>query len=611
MSSAKVLSTVIRLTGKVDPSVSSAMREAQSMAGSTSSNIKKYFAVAGAAVATATAAVAVKSVKAYANYEKTVNKVGTIADTSKVSMDSLSDAAIKLSNKTGVAAGNINEAVYQAISAGTKTQNAIGMVGQSVKLAKGGFTDTTTAVDTLTTVMNAYGLSADKVTSVSDVLIMTQNLGKTTVDEMASSIGNVIPVASAYGVQMDNLSSALAILTQNGISTDEAVTYTKSMLNELADTGSTVSKVLKTKTGKSFSELTESGYSMGDVLQVIGDSVNGNTTAFSNLWGNVRAGVGALSLMNSGAEKYNDVLKQMQKSTGATEKAYEEVEEGISPRIDKIINDIKNVGIVAGEALVPVADVIISKIESTDWDATMATVSSGLKWFVDNGGTIVTVAGEIAAGMAAWKAGLVISKVAGAIKKAQAAEEGMTVAQAALNLVMNMSPLGRAVVIITTATAALTILYKKCEAFRNVIDWIWDKLKKIGSAFMKGGLPSVISALFGGGKSKVTVTSKTDRAVAHYASGGTVRTPRLAIVGDAEETIVPHGNNAHNRALLAEAAAGVGVHGGKNSGGVSFIFAPTVYGGGDEVNQALKDSYEEFKIMMERFRREQEATTYG
>lgn len=136
MSKAKELDTIIKLVGKVDPSVSKAMREAQSIAGTSSSNIKKYFAAATAAVATATAAAAVKSVKAYAAYEETVNKVSTIADTTAVSIESLSDAALELSNQTGVAAGDINEAVYQAISAGTKTTNAIDMVNRSVKLAK-------------------------------------------------------------------------------------------------------------------------------------------------------------------------------------------------------------------------------------------------------------------------------------------------------------------------------------------------------------------------------------------------------------------------------------------------------------------------------------------
>ena len=49
-----------------------------------------------------------------------------------------------------------------------------------MKLAKGGFTDGAKAVDVLTTAINAYGLEASDATRVSDLLITTQNLGKTT-----------------------------------------------------------------------------------------------------------------------------------------------------------------------------------------------------------------------------------------------------------------------------------------------------------------------------------------------------------------------------------------------------------------------------------------------
>ena len=92
--------------------------------------------------------------------------------------------------------------------------------------------------------MNAYGLGADKATHVSDVLLTTQNLGKTSVDELSASMGRVIPLAAAYKVNVENLSSGLAIMTANGIATAEATTYTKSMLNELGDTGSTVARAL-------------------------------------------------------------------------------------------------------------------------------------------------------------------------------------------------------------------------------------------------------------------------------------------------------------------------------------------------------------------------------
>lgn len=612
MSSPKTLSTIIKLMGKVDPSVSKAMNEAQALAGKTSTNIGKYFLAAGAAVTTAAGVAAVKAVKSYAAYETTLDKVATLADTSAVPIKTLSDQVLKLSDATGVAAGDINESVYQAISAGTKTANAVDLVNQAIKLGKGGFTDTTTAVDTLTTAMNAYNLSADKVTSVSDMLITTQNLGKTTVDALAGSLGNVIPIASAYGVQLDNLSSALAIMTQNGLDTDTATTATKAMLNELADTGSTVSKVLKSKTGKSFTELTESGSSIGDVLKILGDSVNGDSTAFSNLWGNVRSGVGALTLMNAGTEKYNTVLEAMRNSAGATEKAYETMEDNASTRIEKLKNKLSNMAIKAGEDLSPVIDMLLEKLEQVDVDAVMDNVEAAITWMIDNGPTVVTIAGEIAAGMAGWKIGLTIANVARAIGKAQKAEEGLTAVQAALNIVMNANPIGAIVLAITGLVAISTILYKKWDAFRNLIDWIWDKLKKIGSGFLSGGLPGIVSALTGGGKTDVTVKTKASGAIEKYANGGSVYTPRIAVVGDAPETIVPHGNTPRNRALLQEAAAHVGGIGNAQGRAIQFTYAPVIQNGtAEDVKKAVRDGYEEFKGFVRQYEAEREAVTFG
>ena len=119
------------------------------------------------------------------------------------------------------------------------------------------------------------------------MLLTTQNLGKTSVDELSSSMGRVIPLAAAYNVSVENLSSGLAVMTANGIATAEATTYTKSMLNELGDTGSTVGKILQQQTGKSFAQLSADGKSLGDVLQILYDSVGGDSTAFAGLWSSV------------------------------------------------------------------------------------------------------------------------------------------------------------------------------------------------------------------------------------------------------------------------------------------------------------------------------------
>lgn len=278
-------------------------------------------------------------------FEVSLAKVSTIADTGKLSTKQLGDQITAVSGQMGIAASDIAEATYQAISAGQDTTNAVEFAGKAAKLAAAGFTSSASAVDILTTALNAYGMSADQADHVSDVLLTTQNLGKTSVDELSASMGKVIPLAAAYGVSVENLSSGLAVMTANGIATAEATTYTKSMLNELGDAGSTVGKILQKQTGKSFAQLNAEGKSLGDVLQILYDSVGNDGTAFAGLWSSVEAGTGALSLASGGADKFNSVLAQMQDSAGATETAYETMTDTLQHKMETIQTLAENLGI--------------------------------------------------------------------------------------------------------------------------------------------------------------------------------------------------------------------------------------------------------------------------
>ena len=149
------------------------------------------------------------SAKLATDFETAMAKVSTIADDS-VPIEDMRKQILQLSNDTGIAASDIAEDVYSAISAGQETGDAIAFVAKSAKLAKSGFAESAESMDLMTTILNAYGLSADEATSVSDKLIQTQNKGKTTVAELASSMGRVIPTAKAANVNLSNVTAAMA-----------------------------------------------------------------------------------------------------------------------------------------------------------------------------------------------------------------------------------------------------------------------------------------------------------------------------------------------------------------------------------------------------------------
>lgn len=335
--------------------------------------------------------------EAAAQFETSTAMVATIADTSQKSLSSISKEVRSYSNETGEAASDMAEATYQAISASVNTADAAAFAGTATKLAVGGFASATTAVDVLTTAINSYGLAASDATQLSDYLITTQNLGKTSVDQLAQSVGKVIPLASAYNVQMDNLSSAYAVLTANGIATAESGTYLKSMLSELGDTGSDVSEVLLNSTGKTFAQLMEQGYSLGDVMSMLGDAVDGDSTAFNALWSSTEAGIGALSLFNAGADKYNSVLDSMRTSAGATEKAYSTMADTTDKSKQRMENAFNNLKISVGDVLNPALTQVYEGFTN---------VFAGMSDFVDEHPAVVAAISAIAVGVGGFTGAL-------------------------------------------------------------------------------------------------------------------------------------------------------------------------------------------------------------
>lgn len=378
--------------------------------------------------------------KAAAEFETSIAKVATIADTSAISMEEIESKIITLSSATGKSASAIAEATYSAISAGVDTASAVEFVEKATKLAAGGFTEAETAVDVLTTALNAYGLSVEETERVSDILITTQNLGKTTVDQLAQSVGKVIPLAAAYGVEMDNLGAAYAVLTANGVATAEAGTYLKSMLKELGDSGSTVSEILQEQTGKSFADLMASGSSLGDVLDILGQSVGGDATAFNELWASTEAGVGALSIFNSGAERYNTVLQSMQESAGATSDAYSTMADTTEHAETKMKTAFDNLKIAIGSQLNPALENLYN---------TGANAFSWATDFVNDNPWVVQAMTALVVGLGTLAVGLTIAANAANIA---------TVAQAAYNAVCAANPVGLVVAGVVALGAALGTL---------------------------------------------------------------------------------------------------------------------------------------------------------
>lgn len=366
--------------------------------------------------------VLVECAKAAEGFETSMAKVSTLADTSVVPLESLKAQFLELSSETGVAVGALAEAAYQAMSAGVDTADVVNFVATATKTSTAGFTDSSTAVNILTTALNAYKLEGTEAERVASMFVKTQDEGKTSVNELAANMGRIIPSAAAYNVSLENLTASYAVLTKTTPNTAIVTTNLSAMFDELAKNGSNVADILQEQTGKSFSELMASGSNLGDIMAILSDSVDGDSTAFSNLWSSTTAGKAALSLLNVGAEEFDRTLGVMANSSGAVEKNFQIMANTTEFAHQRMANAAENLKIAVGDQLNPA----LEKLYTTGADA--------FSWaadFVQESPWIVNAVIGVTAGFGTMAAGVTIYEHAAELAAAKTA---------ILNAVMNANP---------------------------------------------------------------------------------------------------------------------------------------------------------------------------
>lgn len=336
-------------------------------------------------------------------FQTAMAKVGTIADANVVPLSQMQKEIINLSNALGVNASTVAEDVYNAISAGQKTSDAVAFVEKATMLAKGGFAETGQALDVLTTILNAYGMESSKTEEISNMLITTQNRGKVTVAELSSVMGKVIPTANANNVALEQLCAGYSIMTARGIAAAETTTYMNSMLNELGKSGTSADKALRQAAGKGFSELMAEGKSLADVLDILQGEADKSGKTLADMFGSAEAGKAALTLMANGAEGFNDEVSAMVDSAGAAQSAYEKMMDTTEEKIKKAKTALSNLGIVLGDTFLPYVTTAAEKLSDL--------VTKFSAWAQENPELLSTIV-KVAAALLGLKAGGQAGKLA-------------------------------------------------------------------------------------------------------------------------------------------------------------------------------------------------------
>lgn len=452
-------------------------------------------------------AIGTASVVAGSQFETSFAKASTLFGDVNVDTDGLKTKILELSDSTGLAANELNEGLYQALSAGVPVTKDMGsamdFLETSTQLAKGGFTSTSNSVDILSTVLNGYKMDVKDADKVSDMLLMTQNKGKTTVDELAHSMAQVTPTASAMNVQFDQVSASLATMTAQGIPTSQATTSLNQMLAELGKSGTQANTALMEATqgtkyaGKSFQELMKDGVPLNEVLDLMSDYAETNDKSLLDMFSSIEAGKGALSLAGQNSEAYTKNLDAMRNSEGATKEAADKMNDTFDVQKDKLIQIGKNKLIEFYESikdtLKDVIKVAIKFVEKLD----VKKVVTGLSILL---GVLASIYATISAVQAINRLALFVTKIKelgglSGIISTLSTNLSMIGSTALSSILPIVGIVAAVVAAIALFALAIKQLWDENEGFRNAITTAWESIKRVISKAYDKIIKPILDAL--------------------------------------------------------------------------------------------------------------------
>jgi TP901 family phage tail tape measure protein len=300
------------------------------------------FAALSAAAALAFAKAIQNATQFELEFRKTMTEVMTISDEVAQNYEYFGDEILNIAKMTGEGTDVLVKGLYQIISASFSASESLELLATGSKAALAGFTDTETSIDSITTVLNAWGLSAEDGMRIADTFFNTVKAGKTTFEQYGRSVSEVAPIASQAGISFEDISEAVAELTKRGTPTSQAITQIRSAI--IATTQTLGDGVFETN-------------SLREAFRLMSEQAGGSFNTLKDDAGRIEAVNAILALTSSSAEevaiKYAEFMDSI---AGSTEKAYSKVE-GLTQTSWKKIQHIIT------DALRPLGDTFVDWLE--------------------------------------------------------------------------------------------------------------------------------------------------------------------------------------------------------------------------------------------------------
>ena len=314
----------------------------------------------------------IKAVDTASKLETGLAEVATISKEVSTDIDGFATKLGKLSIDTRTESGLLSEGLYQTISAGiTDTADAMKFLEVAANSARAGLSSVEVSVDGLSSVVNAFGYDASEVGDIADKFFKTVEVGKLKFSDLARNIGKVAPLASNLNVSLEEVLATGAALTQGGVSLSQSFTQLRSVMTAVLKPSSTAQQTAK-ELGLEFNAAALASKGLAGFIEDVSEKTGNSGEKLAKLFGNVRGLSGILALAGKQSDAFNESLKLITNSTGATDNALSIMNSTFKSQVDLLKTQVSFVLQQIGAELLPVLTEELGKVSKvlmeTDWD---------------------------------------------------------------------------------------------------------------------------------------------------------------------------------------------------------------------------------------------------
>ena len=329
----------------------------------------------GKAAAITGAGMAALSLKLAGDFQKNLLEVSTLMDKGAFNIKKMGAELRNIAGASGLALSSLSKAKYDIVSAGFGgVAESAQVLRTSMELAVGGVTSAAEAADLLTSSINAYGLESEDAQKISDSLFTTVKQGKTTITELAASLGQVLPFARSMKLDIDGVGVAMATMTAAGINTAEATTALKGTITALESPG----KAAKAAMEEAGIEVKRFGDGNVDLFETMKQFEGVDPETLTKFVPNLRAQLGIKAMSNNLETleyNINQFSEAATNSESETTTAFDKMQTAFNTQMARMKNNAQSGMILIGNALIEkiqpkVEEVnkLFEKIGEIGWD---------------------------------------------------------------------------------------------------------------------------------------------------------------------------------------------------------------------------------------------------